>query len=162
MNFLKQAAKGVHTIGGASAVQSNQSFRAIPSPSHGSHDATALLDSRPPLLAPMASTQSTIANASSSLSSVPPLHHPFVEQQPQSAPLLHPFPVLTVSLIPPHRPYGMPSLQPFSPPNPLPLFTPSASYNQVLTRGQVGAALLRLAQVILTSLYSARCRSFFF
>jgi mRNA-decapping enzyme 1B len=180
MNFLKQAATCVHTIGGTGAVLPNQSFRAIPSPSHGSHNSTAphssslhsllpsqtssvtlrafdahrpnssttiqpasLLDSKPPLLAPMASTHSTIANAASSLPTVPPLHPPFADRQPKSAPLLHPFPLPTV---PPVPPYGMPLLQPF-PPNPLPLLTPSASYSQVVTREQVGAALLRLAQV---------------
>lgn len=130
MNFLKQAATCVHTIGGTGAVQPNQSFRAIPSPSHGSHNSTAphssslhsllpsqtssvtlrafdahrpnssttiqpasLLDSKPPLLAPMASTHSTVANAASSLPTVPPLHPPFADRQPKSAPLLHPFPL---------------------------------------------------------------------
>jgi mRNA-decapping enzyme 1B len=58
--------------------------------------------------------------------------------------LLHPFPLHTT---PPNPPYGMPLLQPFPPPSPLPLLTPSASYSQVITREQVGAALLRLAQV---------------
>ncbi|XP_066334140.1 mRNA-decapping enzyme-like protein isoform X2 [Miscanthus floridulus] len=103
----------------------------------------SLLDSKPPLLAPMASTHSTVANAASSLPTVPPLHPPFADRQPKSAPLLHPFPLPTVSPVPP---YGMPLLQPFPPPNPLPLLTPSASYSQVVTREQVGAALLRLAQ----------------
>lgn len=181
MNFPKQAATCVHTIGGTGAVQPNQSFRATPS-SHGSHNATAphssslhslppsrtssvtlrsfgahrpnssttiqpasLLDSKPPLLAPMASTQSTVANPASSLPTVPPLHPSFADWQPKSASLLHPFPLPTV---PPVPPYGMPLLQPFPPPNPLPLLTPSASYSQMITRQQVGAALLRLAQVL--------------
>jgi len=174
-----KAATCVHTIGGTGAVQPNQSFRAIPSPGHGSHNSTAahssslhsllpsrtssvtlrafdvhrpnssttiqptsLLDSKPPLLAPMATTQSTVAKAASSLPTVPPLHPPFADQQPKSAPLLHPF---SLPPVPPVPPYGMPLLQPFPPPNPLPLLTP-ASYSQVVTREQVGAALLRLAQ----------------
>ncbi|WVZ61195.1 hypothetical protein U9M48_011106 [Paspalum notatum var. saurae] len=97
-----------------------------------------------PLLAPMASTQSTIANAASSLYTVPPLHDPFASHRPQSAPLLHPFPPLPT--VAPAPRYGMPLLQSFPPPDPLPFVTPSASYSQVLTREQVGAALLRLAQ----------------
>jgi len=104
----------------------------------------SLSNVKPQLLAPMASMPSTIADASCSLSTVPPLLPPFADHQPQVAPFLHSFPLHTA---PPNPPYGMPLLQPFPPPNPLPLLTPSASYSQVITREQVGAALLRLAQV---------------
>ncbi|RLN38821.1 mRNA-decapping enzyme-like protein isoform X1 [Panicum miliaceum] len=103
----------------------------------------SLSNVKPQLLAPMASMPSTIAAAAASLSTVAPLHPPFADHQPQVAPLLHPFPLHTA---PPNPPYGMPLLQPFPPPNPLPLLTPSASYSQVIAREQVGAALLRLAQ----------------
>ncbi|RLN16959.1 mRNA-decapping enzyme-like protein isoform X1 [Panicum miliaceum] len=103
----------------------------------------SLSNVKPQLLAPMASMPSTIAAAAASLSTVPPLHPPFADHQPQVAPLLHPFPLHTA---PPNPPYGMPLLQPFPPPSPLLLLTPSASYSQVITREQVGAALLRLAQ----------------
>lgn len=103
----------------------------------------SLLNVKPQLLAPMASTQSTLPNAASSLSTVPPPHPPFANHQPQVVPLLHPFSLPTV---PPNPPYGMPLLQPFPPPNPLPLLTPPASYSQVITREQVGAALRRLVQ----------------
>ncbi|OEL28934.1 mRNA-decapping enzyme-like protein [Dichanthelium oligosanthes] len=103
----------------------------------------SLSNVKPQPLAPTASTQSTIANAASALSTVPPLHQPFVNHQPQVPPLLHPFPLPTAT---PNPPYGMPLLQPFPPPNPLPLLSPSASYSQVITREQVGAALLRLVQ----------------
>ncbi|PAN44121.1 hypothetical protein PAHAL_9G019000 [Panicum hallii] len=103
----------------------------------------SLSNVKPQLLTPMASMPSTIAAAAASLSTVPPLHPPFADHQPQVAPLLHPFPLHTT---PPNPPYGMPLLQPFPPPSPLPLLTPSASYSQVITREQVGAALLRLAQ----------------
>ncbi|CAL4928275.1 unnamed protein product [Urochloa decumbens] len=107
-----------------------------------------VLNSKPQLLAPMASMQSTIANCASSPSTVPPLLPPFDNHQPQVAPLLHPFPLPTA---PPIPPYGMPLLQPFPPPNPWPLLTPSSSsssssYSQVITREQVGAALMRLVQ----------------
>ncbi|KAJ1292808.1 hypothetical protein BS78_01G018600 [Paspalum vaginatum] len=164
------AAAFVDTIGQTCAVQPNQSSRTIPSSSHESHsqlpsrtssatlrpfDAhtphgpatirpASLLNLKLPLLAPMASTQSTIANAASSLSTVPPLHDPFATHRPQRAPLLHPFPPLPT--VAPAPTYGMPLLQSFPRPNPWPFLTPSASYSQVLTREQVGAALLRLAQ----------------
>ena len=171
MNFLKQVAACVDTIGGTGAVQPNKSFRTIPSSSHELHNASAsqasalhnlfpsrtssvtlrhfdahrphssattqsasLSNVKPQLLAPMASMPSTIADASCSLSTVPPLLPPFADHQP-------------LQTAPPNPPYGMPLLQPFPPPNPLPLLPPSASYSQVITREQVGAALLRLAQV---------------
>ncbi|XP_062214041.1 mRNA-decapping enzyme-like protein [Phragmites australis] len=98
---------------------------------------------KPALLAPMASTQTTMANASSSLSVVPPLHPPLALHQPQSAPLHQPFPLPTVS---PSPLYGTPLLQPFPPPKPSPLLTPAAFYGLVLTRDQVRGALLRLVQ----------------
>ncbi|CAL4945331.1 unnamed protein product [Urochloa decumbens] len=104
----------------------------------------SVLNSKPQLLAPMASMQSTIGNPASSLSTVPPLLPPFDNHQTQVAPLLHSFPLPTAPSIPP---YGMPLLQPFPPPNPWPLLTPSSpSYSQMITREQVGAALMRLAQ----------------
>jgi len=160
----------VDTIGGTGAVQPNKSFRTIPSSSHELHNASAshasalhnlfpsrtssatlqpfdarrpyssattqsasLSNVKPQLLVSMASMPSTIADASPSLSTVPPLHPPFANHQP-------------LQTAPPNPPCGMPLLQPFPPPNPLPLLPPSASYSQVITREQVGAALLRLAQ----------------
>jgi mRNA-decapping enzyme 1B len=177
MNFLKQVPACVDMVGGTGAVQPNQSFRTISSSSHELHNASApqapalhsmlpsrtssvtlrpcdahrphssattqsaiLLNVKPQLLAPMASPQSTIPNDASSLSTVPPLHPPFVNHQPEVAPF-------SLPTAPPNPPYGMPLLQPFPPPNPLPLLTPSSSYSQVITREQVRAALLRIVQV---------------
>ncbi|CAN6286254.1 unnamed protein product [Urochloa humidicola] len=172
-----EVAACVGTIGGMGAVQPNQSFRTISSSSHELHNASApqasalnsLLPSRTSsvtlrpfdayrphssattqsasvlnLKPQLPSMQSTIANAASSLSTVRPLLPPFYNHQPQVSPLLHPFPLPTA---PPIPPYGMPLLQSFPPPNPLPLLTPlSSSYSQEITRAQVGAALMRLAQ----------------
>ncbi|TVU44003.1 hypothetical protein EJB05_03427 [Eragrostis curvula] len=106
---------------------------------------SSLVKVTPTLLPPMTSTQTTMANAtSSSLSVLPPLHPPLASYQPQSVPLPHhPFPLPMAS---PSPPYGMPLLQPFPPPKPSPLLTPAASYVSVLTRDQVKDALLRLVQ----------------
>ncbi|KAF8757444.1 hypothetical protein HU200_010964 [Digitaria exilis] len=146
-----------HELHNASASQASALYSLLPSPTssvtlrpfdaHRPHSSattqSASLLNVKPQLAPMALTQSTVASAASSLSTVPPLQPPFANHQPQVVPLLHPFPLPTVL---PNPPYGMPLLQPFPPPDPLPLLTPSASYSQVITREQVGSALLRLAQ----------------
>uniref|UniRef100_A0A0A9B110 mRNA-decapping enzyme-like protein n=1 Tax=Arundo donax TaxID=35708 RepID=A0A0A9B110_ARUDO len=179
-------------IGGTGTVLSNQSFRAVPLPSHESDNASAsqpfafhnllpsqtlsvpvrpfdasqtlsarvrpfdapishnsatiqpasLLKVKPALLAPIASTQTTMANAASSLSIIPPLHPPLALHQP-SAPLHQPFPLPTAS---PSPLYGMPLLQPFPPPKPSPLLTPAASYGLILTRDQVKGVMQRLVQ----------------
>uniref|UniRef100_A0A0A9D4J9 mRNA-decapping enzyme-like protein n=1 Tax=Arundo donax TaxID=35708 RepID=A0A0A9D4J9_ARUDO len=119
-----------------------------PFDAHISHNSAtiqpaSLVEVKPALLAPMASAQTTMASAASSLSIIPPSHPPLGLHQPQSAPLHQPFPLSTAS---PPPLYGMPLLQPFPPPKPSPLLTPAASYGLVLTRDQVKGALLRLVQ----------------
>ncbi|TVU43970.1 hypothetical protein EJB05_03392, partial [Eragrostis curvula] len=106
---------------------------------------SSLVKVTPTLLPPMTSTQTTMANAtSSSLSVLPPLHPPLASYQPQSVPLPHhPFPLPMVS---PSPPYGMPFTSTIPATKTVTMLTPAASYVSVLTRDQVKDALLRLVQ----------------
>uniref|UniRef100_A0A0E0E9M0 WH1 domain-containing protein n=1 Tax=Oryza meridionalis TaxID=40149 RepID=A0A0E0E9M0_9ORYZ len=96
----------------------------------------------PSLFSPLTSSQTTMARTNPLASTAPP-QHPRITQQPQSAPLLQPFPLPTAS---PSPPYGTPLLQPFPPPNPSPSLASAPVYSPVLSREKVRDALLRLVE----------------
>ncbi|XP_062187362.1 mRNA-decapping enzyme-like protein isoform X2 [Phragmites australis] len=96
----------------------------------------------PSLFSPLTSSQTTMVPGNYVVPTAPP-QHPRTTQQPQSAPLLHPFPLPTAS---PSPPYGTPLLQPFPPPNPSPSLASAPVYPPVLSRDIVRDALLRLVQ----------------
>uniref|UniRef100_A0A0D9WXA2 WH1 domain-containing protein n=1 Tax=Leersia perrieri TaxID=77586 RepID=A0A0D9WXA2_9ORYZ len=96
----------------------------------------------PSLFSPLTSSQTTMVCTNSAVPTAPP-HHPRITQQPQSAPLLQPFPLPTAS---PSPPYGTPLLQPFPPPNPSPSLASAPVYSPVLSRDKVRDALLRLVE----------------
>ncbi|CAN6203537.1 unnamed protein product [Urochloa humidicola] len=96
----------------------------------------------PSHFSPLTSSQATVVRSHSAVPTAPP-QHPRTAQQPQSAPLLQPFPLPTAS---PSPPYGTPLLQPFPPPNPSPSLASTPVYSPVLSRDKVRDALLRLVE----------------
>uniref|UniRef100_J3MJS2 WH1 domain-containing protein n=2 Tax=Oryza brachyantha TaxID=4533 RepID=J3MJS2_ORYBR len=96
----------------------------------------------PSHFSPLTSSQTTMARTNSAVPTAPP-QHPRIAQQPQSAPLLQPFPLPTAS---PSPPYGTPLLQPFPPPNPSPSLASASIYSPTLSRDKVRDALLRLVE----------------
>ncbi|KAL6897369.1 hypothetical protein ACP4OV_007065 [Aristida adscensionis] len=116
----------------------------IPPDVHGGSGAimrsTSLVN--PSLFSPLTASQTPMVCSNSAVPTAPP-EHPRNAQQPQSAPLLQPFPLPTAS---PSPPYGTPLLQPFPPPNPSPSLASAPAYNPVLSRDKVRDALLRLVE----------------
>ncbi|RCV10271.1 hypothetical protein SEVIR_2G102100v4 [Setaria viridis] len=96
----------------------------------------------PSHFSPLTSLQTTMVHSNSAVPTAPP-QHPRTSQQPQSAPLLQPFPLPTAS---PSPPYGTPLLQPFPPPNPSPSLASAPVYSPALSRDKVRDALLRLVE----------------
>uniref|UniRef100_A0A804MMA8 WH1 domain-containing protein n=1 Tax=Zea mays TaxID=4577 RepID=A0A804MMA8_MAIZE len=96
----------------------------------------------PSLFSPLTSSQTKMVHTNSAVPTAPP-QHPRIAQQPQSAPLLQPFPLPTAS----SPPYGTPLLQPFPPPNPSPSLASAPVLSPALTRDKVRDALLRLVEV---------------
>ncbi|CAN6197420.1 unnamed protein product [Urochloa humidicola] len=96
----------------------------------------------PSHFSPLTSSQTTMVRSNSAVPTAPP-QHPRTAQQPQSAPLLQPFPLPTSS---PSPPYGTPLLQPFPPPNPSPSLASTPVYSPALSRDKVRDALLRLVE----------------
>ncbi|CAN6180337.1 unnamed protein product [Urochloa humidicola] len=96
----------------------------------------------PSHFSPLTSSQTTMVRSNSAVPTAPP-QHPRTAQQPQSAPLLQPFPLPTAS---PSPPYGTPLLQPFPPPNPSPSLASTPVYSPALSRDKVRDALLRLVE----------------
>ncbi|RLM85922.1 mRNA-decapping enzyme-like protein [Panicum miliaceum] len=97
----------------------------------------------PSHFSPLTSAQTAMVHSNSAVPTAPP-QHPRTAQQPQSAPLLQPFPLPTAS---PSPPYGTPLLQPFPPPNPSPSLASAPVYNPALSRDKVRDALLRLVEI---------------
>jgi len=97
----------------------------------------------PSLFSPLTSSQTTMMRSNPAVPTAPP-QHPRTAQQPQSAPLLQPFPLPTAS---PSPPYGTPLLQPFPPPNPSPSLASAPVLSPALSRDKVRDALLRLVEV---------------
>ncbi|NP_001136585.1 mRNA-decapping enzyme-like protein isoform X1 [Zea mays] len=95
----------------------------------------------PSLFSPLTSSQTKMVHTNSAVPTAPP-QHPRIAQQPQSAPLLQPFPLPTAS----SPPYGTPLLQPFPPPNPSPSLASAPVLSPALTRDKVRDALLRLVE----------------
>ncbi|KAL6638969.1 hypothetical protein ACP70R_022699 [Stipagrostis hirtigluma subsp. patula] len=96
----------------------------------------------PSLFSPLTASQTTMLRSNSAVPTAPP-EHLRNAQQPQSAPLLQPFPLPAAS---PSPPYGTPLLQPFPPPNPSPSLASAPVYSPVLSRDKVRDALLRLVE----------------
>ncbi|CAN6165749.1 unnamed protein product [Urochloa humidicola] len=96
----------------------------------------------PSHFSPLTSSQTPMVCSNSAVPTAPP-QHPRTAQQPQSAPLLQPFPLPTAS---PSPPYGTPLLQPFPPPNPSPSLASTPVYSPALSRDKVRDALLRLVE----------------
>lgn len=111
---------------------------------HDVHDGTGVISRstnlvNPSLFSPLMSSQAMACN-NSAVPTVPHQHH-CNTQQPQSAPLLQPFPLPTAS---PSPPYGTPLLQPFPPPNPSPSLASAPDYSSLLSRDKIRDALLRI------------------
>ena len=121
------------------------SVSGIPADVHGGTGpivrSTSLVN--PSHFSPLTSAQTAMVRSNSAVPTAPP-QHPRNAQQPQSAPLLQPFPLPTAS---PSPPYGTPLLQPFPPPNPSPSLASAPVYNPALSRDKVRDALLRLVEV---------------
>ncbi|TVT98108.1 hypothetical protein EJB05_13259, partial [Eragrostis curvula] len=96
----------------------------------------------PSHFSPLMSSQTTMVRSYSAVPTAP-LQHSHAAQQPQSAPLLQPFPTPVAS---PSPPYGTPLLQPFPPPNPSPSLASAPIYNPVLSRDGVRDALQKLVE----------------
>ncbi|KAJ1288770.1 hypothetical protein BS78_02G113500 [Paspalum vaginatum] len=120
------------------------SVSVIPADIHGGTTpivrSTSLVN--PSHFSPLTSSQTTMVRSNSAVPTAPP-QHPRIAQQPQSAPLLQPYPLPTAS---PSPPYGTPLLQPFPPPNPSPSLASAPVYNPALSRDKVRDALLRLVE----------------
>lgn len=107
----------------------------------------------PSLFSPLTSSQTTMVCSNTTAPTAPP-QHPRIAQQPQSAPLLQPFPLPTAS---PSPPYGTPLLQPFPPPNPSPSLASAPVFSPALSRDKVRDALMRLVEVHCCSVYFISC-----
>ncbi|CAN6171568.1 unnamed protein product [Urochloa humidicola] len=120
------------------------SVSGIPADVHGSTGPIVRSASlvNPSHFSPLTSSQTPMVRSNSAVPTAPP-QHPRTAQQPQSAPLLQPFPLPTAS---PSPPYGTPLLQPFPPPNPSPSLASTPVYSPALSRDKVRDALLRLVE----------------
>ncbi|CAD6220468.1 unnamed protein product [Miscanthus lutarioriparius] len=116
----------------------------MPADAHGGTGSIGRTTSlvNPSLFSPLTSSQTTMMRSNPAVPTAPP-QHPRTAQQPQSAPLLQPFPLPTVS---PSPPYGTPLLQPFPPPNPSSSLASAPVLSPALSRDKVRDALLRLVE----------------